>query len=176
MVTSVCLHNAFTTCMPGAQWAQKRVSDALELVINGCKPPCWYWELNMGPLTRATSTLNCQAISPAPHRGSKKNSITLTLCVCACAHMLHLKSTCKKICMWRSENNFREELVLTFLHMGPPWGRSTLWFSLWRGTEEDTHHWLLVSPSFQQTVSVAWKQHFHILMSFSEKTLLTKIF
>lgn len=38
----------------------------------------------MGPLTKATNTLNCQAISPAPHQGSKKNSTTLTLCVCAC--------------------------------------------------------------------------------------------
>lgn len=157
MVTSVCLHNAFTTCMSGAQGGQKRISDALELVTNGCKLSCGYWELNMGPLTRATSTLNCQAISPVPHWGSKKNSsTTLTLYVCVCVR------ACTRVAPQEHTQDLhvevREQLQGVGSHL-PLYGSSLrqehpVVFSLER--DRGRHPPLTFSkPSFQQTVSVA---------------------
>jgi pentatricopeptide repeat protein len=51
MFMDVCL---CTMYMTGAHRSQKRVLDALELVLqmvtDGCEPPCEWWDSNPGPL------------------------------------------------------------------------------------------------------------------------------
>jgi len=45
------------------QTHQKRASDP---ITDSREPPCRCWELNLGPLERIVSVLNCWAIFPAP--------------------------------------------------------------------------------------------------------------
>lgn len=44
------VYEYFATCVPGAFGCQKRVSDSLVLVTDGCKPPRGCWKLDLGPL------------------------------------------------------------------------------------------------------------------------------
>lgn len=67
----VCL---WTTYVPGVHRGQKRVSDPLEMKLPAVVElwgTMWYWELNSGPLERASSSLNHRCITPV-----------FTVCVC----------------------------------------------------------------------------------------------
>lgn len=39
-----------TTCMPGTCGGQEKASAPLKLELDGCEPPCGFWEINPCPL------------------------------------------------------------------------------------------------------------------------------
>lgn len=49
-----CLHARLCQCVPSALGGQKRTSELLELVTDGCDPPPGSWESNLGLLGRTT--------------------------------------------------------------------------------------------------------------------------
>ena len=55
------------TCMPGTHGGQKKVlgplgADGGAVVIDGCEPPCGFWELNLSPLEPLSHLANPQTL------------------------------------------------------------------------------------------------------------------